>query len=69
MPILEEPVDHALKGGPNIFESEGHHLLAIDSPTSGESSLAFIWWMHLDLVVPGVGVHEAEELMARSCFY
>jgi len=54
---------------PNIFEFEGHHLVAIDSPTSGKSSPVFVWWVHLDLVVPEAGVYEAEGFVAYPCFY
>ena len=52
-----------------FFEPDGHHILAIDSPTSGESSLVFVWWGHLDVVVPGVGVHEVEKFVPRCCFH
>ena len=66
---LEDLVDQALKGGTSIFESKGHHLVAIDSPTSSESSLIFVWWVYLNLAVSKLGVYEAEEIMAHHFFY
>jgi len=35
--------------------------------SSGEGSIVLIFWMHLDLVVPRVGIYEAEKFMARNC--
>ena len=67
--ILEDLINHALEGGPSIFKPAGHHHVAINFPTSSKSSLVFIWWVHLDLVVLGVGVHEAKKFMAYLCLY
>ena len=41
----------------------------IDSLTSGENNLIFSWWVHLYLVVPGVGVYEDEEFVTCRYFY
>ena len=38
--VLEDFVNHLLEGCPCVLESEGHHLAAVDSPTSGESRLS-----------------------------
>ena len=67
--VLEDFVNHSLERGPSILESEGHHLVAVDSPTNSESCLVFIWWVHLDLIIPGIGVHEAKKFVARRRFY
>ena len=67
--ILKDLVNHALEGGPSVFEPEGHHLVAIKFSTSSKSSLVFIWWVHLTLVILGVGVYEAEKFMARYYLY
>jgi len=56
--ILENLVNHALEGSPGIFEPERHHLTEINPPISSESSIILIWWVHLDLIVSGVGVHD-----------
>ena len=37
--ILEDLVNHALEGGAGVFEPEGDHLVAINSPTTNKSSL------------------------------
>jgi len=66
--IFEDFVNYSLKGCPRLLESEGHHLIAVDSSTS-KDSFVFIWWVHLDLIVAGIGVYEAKELMARCRLY
>ena len=60
---------HPLKGGPYVLEAVGHHFVAVNSPTSGESCFIFIWRVHFDLIILGIGVHEAKEFMAGHGFY
>ena len=67
--VLEDFVNYSMERDPNILESEGHHLVTVDSPISSEGYLALIWWMHLDLIIPGIGVHEAKELVVRRHLY
>ena len=43
------------------------YFVTVDSPTSGEGRFVFVWWVHLDLIVAKIGVHEAKELVARRC--
>jgi len=62
-------VNHSLESGPNILESEGHHLVAVDFSISGESCLVFFWWVHLDLIISGIGVHETKELVVYRRLY
>ena len=38
--VLEDFVNHSLESSPSILESEGHHLVAVDSPISGEGYLS-----------------------------
>jgi len=40
--VLKDLVDHSLEGNPCILESEGHHLVAVDSMSSGEVCFLFI---------------------------
>ena len=67
--VLEDLVYHPLEGGPCVLESEGHHLVAVDSLISSEGYLVFIWWVHLDLIIPEIGVHEAKEFVACHRLY
>jgi len=53
---------YALECNPRVLESEGHHLVIVDSPISDEGRLVFVWRVHLDLVISGIDVHEAKEL-------
>ena len=57
-------VDHSLESDTSILESKGHHLAAVDSLISGEAYLVFVRWVHLDLIVPKIGIHKAKELVA-----
>jgi len=38
--VLEDLVYHPLEGGPCVLESEGHHLVTVNSPTRGEGILS-----------------------------
>ena len=67
--VLGDVVNHSLEGSPNILDSEGHHFVAVDSPTSNEGSLIFIWWMYFDLTIPRIGVHDAKKLVAHHRLY
>jgi len=62
--VLEDFVYHPLEGSPCILESDGHHLEAMDSSTSGEGRFVFIQWVHLDLIIARIGVHEAKKLVS-----
>ena len=53
-------VDHPLEICSSVLQSEGHHLVAVDPLIGDERCLVFIWWMHLDLIVSWIGVHETE---------
>jgi len=67
--VLEDFVNHLLESVPNILESKGHHLVAIDFPISDEGCLVFVHWVHLDLIVPRIGIHKSKELMACLRLY
>ena len=42
--VLEDLVYHPLEGNPCVLESKGHHLVAVDSLTSGKVYYVLIWW-------------------------
>jgi len=67
--VFEDFVNHSLECGPNILESEGHHLVAVESATSSKGCLVFIWLVHLDVIISEIGVHEAKELVACRRLY
>ena len=67
--VHEDFVYHPLDGCPCVLESEGHHLVAVDSSISNEGHLVFIWRVHLDLIILGIGIHETKELIARRRLY
>jgi len=56
--VLEDLVYHSLEGCSGVLQSERHHLIAVDSPIGKECHLVFVWWMHLDLIISGVGIHK-----------
>ena len=67
--IFEDFVNYSMEDSPIILEFKGHHLVVVDSPSSSEGCLVFIWWVHLDLTVVRIGVYEAKELVARCCLH
>ena len=67
--VLKDFVNHSLEGSPYVLESEGHHFAAVNSPTSSEGIFVFILWVHVDLVIAGIDIHEAKVLVARHRFY
>jgi len=67
--VLIDYINHLLQPNPNILESEGYHLVEVDSSTSNEGCLVFIWRVHLDLIIPGIGVSEAKEFVACRRLY
>jgi len=67
--ILKDFVNHSLERGPDVLESKGHHLVAIDFLIGYEGSFFFIWWVYLDLIVARISVHEGKELMASRRLY
>ena len=40
--VLEDLIYHPLEDGPCVLESEGHHLIAVNSPTRGKRCLIFM---------------------------
>jgi len=66
---LRDLVNHSLECSPYILESEGHHLVAADSLISSEGCLVFVQWMHIDLIIPRIGVHEVKKLVAHRYLY
>ena len=67
--VLEDLVDHLLEGGSCVLESKGHYLITVNSLTFCEGYLIFIWWVHPDLIIAGVRVYEAKELVSYCNFY
>ena len=58
--LLEDLVDYFLGGSSGILQFKWHHLIIVDSPIGDKYHLIFIWWMHFDPIVSGVGIHKAE---------
>jgi predicted dehydrogenase len=50
--FVEDFVDHPLKGGPGITQTEWHHLVTIEPGMRRECRLRFIIPTHSDLIVP-----------------
>lgn len=57
-------VDHALKRCYGVFNAEGHHFVAINAPICDDGCLVFVWGIHHDLVVAGVRIHNAQQLIS-----
>ena len=66
MSLVEDFVNHSLERGPSILES---YLVAVDSLICSKGCLVFIWWVHLDLIIFGISIHEAKELVVGRCLY
>ena len=49
--IFKDFINHSLEGSLRVLKSKGYQLVAVDSPASSESYFAFIWWVHLDLII------------------
>jgi len=67
--VLKDFVYYLLKGCPCVLEMEGHHLVAVYSLTSSEGHFVFIWWVHLDLTIARIDVHEVKEVMSYLNLY
>jgi len=63
--VLKDFVNHSLENSPCVLETEGHHLVTVDTSTSSESDCVFIWWVHLDLIIAEIGIYKAKELVVR----
>ena len=44
-------------------------LVAVYSLTSSEGHFVFIWWVHLDLTIARIDVHEVKEVMSYLNLY
>ena len=62
----EHFVDQPLIGSSSVLESKGHHLVAIKAPINHKSFLDSIRFMHLDLIIAGIHVHETKEFKANG---
>jgi len=40
--VSKDFINHSLEGSPCVLESEGHHFVALYSPTSSDGSIVFI---------------------------
>ena len=65
----EDEIDQPLKSCPGVLESERHHLVAVDGAISDEHCLVFIWWVHANLIVARIRIHEAQEVVACCGFH
>ena len=61
---LEDFIDHSLECCSDVLRAEGHNFVTVDDTASSEGCLVLIYWMHLELLVSRVSIHEAEEFVA-----
>lgn len=61
--ILEDLVHQPLISCSCILEAEGYYLVAVNAFLGHEGSVLLIVWVHLYLVIPEEGIHEAEEFV------
>ena len=63
--LLEDFIDHPLKSGSGVLQAKGHDFETVDDAANGEGCLVVIFWMHLDLLVSRLSIHEAEKFDVR----
>ncbi|CAL9000815.1 unnamed protein product, partial [Prunus brigantina] len=64
--LLDDFIHEPLIGCSNVLQPKGHDLVAVGPSLDDERSFRLVILVHQDLVIAGVGVHEAEQLIARS---
>jgi hypothetical protein len=61
---LEAGLDSSLIGGASVLQPEGHGRVAVRAKRGDERGLLLVFFLDSDLVVPGVAVEEAEQVVA-----
>jgi len=65
---IVEYINHGpLIGGSCVLQSKRHKCVHEVSQSLSKSSLLGITWVHLDLVIPYMTLHEVVHLVSRSC--
>jgi hypothetical protein len=62
---LEAGLDSSLICSISVLQPEGHGRVAIRMKPGDERGLLLVFFLDRDLVVPGVAVEEAEQVVAR----
>ena len=57
--LLEHHVDEMLIGRSDILKTERHDFIIIQPAVCNEGSVFLVGDMHQNLVIPGIGIHEA----------
>ena len=60
-------LDHTLVGSPGIFESERHSIEAERTVRCDERCCGLIRFLHLNLMVSGIGVEETQRIVSCHC--
>jgi len=63
--LLENFINHSLESGSFVLQAEGHDFVAVDGAAGGEGRLVLVFWMHPNLIVSLVDIHEAEKFVTR----
>ena len=61
--LLENFINHSLESGSFVLQAEGHDFVAVDGAAGGEGRLVLVFWMHPNLIVFLVDIHEAEKFV------
>ncbi|CAL9025497.1 unnamed protein product, partial [Prunus brigantina] len=64
--LLEDFIHEPLVGCSGVLQPKGHDLVVVGPPLDDERGFRLVILMHQDLVMAGVGIHEVEQLIARS---
>ncbi|KAI5324121.1 hypothetical protein L3X38_033194 [Prunus dulcis] len=64
--LLKDLIHEPLVGCSGVLQPKGHDLVAVGPSLDDERDLRLVILMHQDLMIARVGVHEAEQLIARS---
>ena len=60
-------MNHTQVGSPSIFEREGHSVEAEGTVRGDERCCGLIRFLHLNLMVSGIGVEETQRVVPYSC--
>ncbi|KAI5321605.1 hypothetical protein L3X38_030676 [Prunus dulcis] len=67
--LIENFIHEPLVGCSDVLQPKGHYLVAVSPSLDDEKGLRLVILVHQDLIIAGVGVHEAEQLIAGSCIH
>ena len=61
--FFQASLNHTLVGSPSVFKPEGHNVKAEMTVRGDERGYGLVRFLHLNLMVSGIGIKEAQRIM------